>query len=219
MQSTLLSRTPTLDQQPSGAPRFRGVSVEHLGLSLMMYHPFSVIHYPLSIIRNTRPLAHVMRPSKRDEVSGLLQSTWSALSSRSRRAAASAENLWKQVNPGSSPGPSPEYLYLMPGWAVKRRQVSVGRRTVKDEGQSLLNVSRGADRPVMPFDLHVSTSGFAVAFRELSAASATQRAVVNIAKRERPRRVGLTDQDSPLCQSSLQRATQAYEMSSQTRGL
>lgn len=76
-----------------------------------------------------------MRPSKRDEVSGLLQSTWSALSSRSRRAAASAESLWKQVNPGSTAGPSPEYLYLMPGWAVKRRQASAGTGAVKDEGQ------------------------------------------------------------------------------------
>lgn len=73
----------------------------------------------------------------------------------------------------------------MPGWAVKRREACVSSRNAPDEGtSSLVDVQGLTDIQVTPFDLHVSTSGFAVAFRELSAASATQRAVVNIAKRE-----------------------------------
>lgn len=110
--------------------------IEHAGLRCLMISTKGLLSLcAVSLSFDTSSLAHVMRPSKRDEVSGLLQSTWSALSSRSRRAAASAESLWKQVNTGS-PGPSPEYLYLMPGWAVKRREASVSKRAATDEGQS-----------------------------------------------------------------------------------
>lgn len=41
-----------------------------------------------------------------------------------------------------------------------------------------------ADLSAQAFDLHVSTSGFAVEIRDLSSASTAQRAVVSLAKRE-----------------------------------
>lgn len=56
---------------------------------------------------------------------------------------------------------------------------------------------------MLPFDLHISTSGFAVALRELSAASATQRAVISIAKREFVVSAILMFQASPLCLACL----------------
>jgi hypothetical protein len=48
----------------------------------------------------------------------------------------------------------------------------------------LLHVLNEADLSAQAFDLHVSTSGFAVEIRDLSSASTAQRAVVSLAKRE-----------------------------------
>jgi hypothetical protein len=49
---------------------------------------------------------------------GLLRSTWSGLSSLSRRAVAEIGSRYTEQQPTL---PSQENVYLLPGWAVKRR--------------------------------------------------------------------------------------------------
>jgi hypothetical protein len=61
-----------------------------------------------------------MRPSARDDVASLLQTAWSSIASRSRRAIAGAESLIGIA--GQPQEPAKEYVYLLPAWAVKRRR-------------------------------------------------------------------------------------------------
>jgi hypothetical protein len=79
-----------------------------------------------------------------------------------------------------------EELFVMPGWAVAKRRSDVEASTSLASADTTLCESLYQDyaHPAVPFDLHVSISGYCSLARPASLTTRTQRVMVSLVRRK-----------------------------------